>query len=40
LHLIKWLRPGSNAMLAELSRADYQRLWRAWHLPPPGLVVK
>jgi L,D-peptidoglycan transpeptidase YkuD (ErfK/YbiS/YcfS/YnhG family) len=33
--LIKWLQPGSNAMLAELTRADYARLWKDWHLPPP-----
>jgi len=35
-HLVKWLEPGSNAMLAELTRADYARLWKDWHLPPPG----
>ena len=34
--LIRWLEPGSNAMLAELTRADYARVWRDWHLPPPG----
>jgi L,D-peptidoglycan transpeptidase YkuD (ErfK/YbiS/YcfS/YnhG family) len=34
--LIKWLQPGSNAMLAELTRADYLRLWKEWHLPPPS----
>jgi len=33
--LIQWLQPGSNAMLAELTRADYARLWKDWHLPPP-----
>lgn len=33
--LIRWLEPGSNAMLAELTRADYARLWNEWHLPPP-----
>jgi L,D-peptidoglycan transpeptidase YkuD (ErfK/YbiS/YcfS/YnhG family) len=33
--LIKWLEPGSNAMLAELTRADYARVWKDWHLPPP-----
>jgi L,D-peptidoglycan transpeptidase YkuD (ErfK/YbiS/YcfS/YnhG family) len=33
--MIKWLQPGSNAMLAEMTRADYERLWKAWHLPPP-----
>ena len=32
----KWLEPGSNAMLAELTRADYARLWKDWHLPPPA----
>jgi L,D-peptidoglycan transpeptidase YkuD (ErfK/YbiS/YcfS/YnhG family) len=35
-HLIKWLEPGSNAMLAELTRADYARVWNDWHLPPPA----
>ena len=34
-HLIKWLQPGSNTMLAELTRADYARVWKDWHLPPP-----
>jgi L,D-peptidoglycan transpeptidase YkuD (ErfK/YbiS/YcfS/YnhG family) len=34
--LIKWLQPGSNAMLAELTKADYERLWKDWHLPPPS----
>ena len=38
VRLIKWLRPGSNAMLAEMSRADYQRVWNDWHLPPPTLL--
>lgn len=38
--LIKWLEPGSNAMLVELSRADYARVWKDWHLPPPGLALK
>jgi L,D-peptidoglycan transpeptidase YkuD (ErfK/YbiS/YcfS/YnhG family) len=33
--LIKWLEPGSKAMLAELTRADYARVWQEWHLPPP-----
>jgi L,D-peptidoglycan transpeptidase YkuD (ErfK/YbiS/YcfS/YnhG family) len=33
--LIKWLDPDSNAMLAELTRADYARFWRSWGLPPP-----
>lgn len=33
--LVKWLQPGSNAMLAELSRADYARVWQDWGLPPP-----
>ena len=31
--IVKWLEPGSNAMLAELTRADYARLWKDWHLP-------
>lgn len=34
-HLVKWLEPGSNAMLAELTKADYARVWKDWHLPPP-----
>jgi L,D-peptidoglycan transpeptidase YkuD (ErfK/YbiS/YcfS/YnhG family) len=33
--IVKWLKPGSNAMVAELTRADYERLWKEWHLPPP-----
>jgi L,D-peptidoglycan transpeptidase YkuD (ErfK/YbiS/YcfS/YnhG family) len=33
--LVKWLDPDANPMLAELTRADYQRLWKDWHLPPP-----
>ncbi len=35
VRMIKWLEPDSNAMLAELTRADYARLWQQWHLPPP-----
>jgi hypothetical protein len=35
VRLIKWLKPGSNAMMVELSRADYERLWKDWQLPPP-----
>jgi hypothetical protein len=38
IRLIKWLRPGSNAMLAELSSADYDRLWKDWRLPPPEML--
>jgi hypothetical protein len=38
-HLIKWLEPGSNAMLAEMTRADYARLWKEWNLPPPAAAV-
>jgi L,D-peptidoglycan transpeptidase YkuD (ErfK/YbiS/YcfS/YnhG family) len=38
--LIKWLEPGSDAMLAELTRADYARLWKDWHLPPPEKALK
>jgi L,D-peptidoglycan transpeptidase YkuD (ErfK/YbiS/YcfS/YnhG family) len=36
VRLIKWLRPGSDAMMVELSRADYKRVWKAWQLPTPG----
>ena len=36
--LIRWLQPGSNAMLAELTRADYARFWKDWHLPPPPVA--
>ncbi|MCE0483928.1 MAG: L,D-transpeptidase family protein [Methylacidiphilales bacterium] len=36
--LVKWLEPGSNAMMVELSRADYARVWKDWHLPPPDKV--
>ncbi len=39
VHLIKWLKPGSNALLVELARADYQRLWKPWHLPPPDQAL-
>jgi hypothetical protein len=39
VRLIKWLKPGSNAMMVELSRADYQRLWKDWGLPPPEEVL-
>ncbi len=34
-HLVKWLEPGSNAMLAEMTTADYARVWKDWGLPPP-----
>jgi hypothetical protein len=34
VRLIKWLQPGSNAMMVELTRTDYQRLATAWGLPP------
>ena len=33
--MIRWLEPGSNAMLAEMTRADYARVWKDWHLPAP-----
>jgi L,D-peptidoglycan transpeptidase YkuD (ErfK/YbiS/YcfS/YnhG family) len=33
-HLVKWLHAGSNALVAELTRADYERFWQAWGLPP------
>jgi L,D-peptidoglycan transpeptidase YkuD (ErfK/YbiS/YcfS/YnhG family) len=32
--IVKWLQPGSNAMLAEMTQADYARLWKDWNLPP------
>jgi len=38
--LVKWLEPGSNAMLAELTRADYLRVWNDWHLPPPDKALE
>ena len=37
--LAKWLEPGSNAMLAELTEADYMRVWKDWHLPPPDKAL-
>jgi len=33
--IVKWLQPGSNAMMVELTKADYTRFWQPWHLPPP-----
>ena len=39
VHLVKWLRPGSNAMMVELTRADYQRVWKEWNLPEPGKAL-
>jgi L,D-peptidoglycan transpeptidase YkuD (ErfK/YbiS/YcfS/YnhG family) len=33
--LVKWLDPTANPMLAEMTRADYARVWKEWHLPPP-----
>ena len=39
VRLIKWLRPGSNAMMVELTREDYGRLWQDWKLPPPGKAL-
>jgi len=38
--IIKWLEPGSNAMLVELTRADYERVWNDWHLPSADQVLK
>jgi L,D-peptidoglycan transpeptidase YkuD (ErfK/YbiS/YcfS/YnhG family) len=38
--LIKWLQPGSNAMVAELTRADYARVWKDWHLPPADEALR
>jgi L,D-peptidoglycan transpeptidase YkuD (ErfK/YbiS/YcfS/YnhG family) len=37
--LVAWLDPSGNPMLAELTRADYERVWKDWHLPPPEVVV-
>jgi hypothetical protein len=39
VRLIKWLKPGSDAMLVELTRADYKRFWQAWKLPPPDQAL-
>jgi hypothetical protein len=39
VRLVKWLRPGSNAMMVELTKADYQRLWQNWGLPPAQTVL-
>jgi L,D-peptidoglycan transpeptidase YkuD (ErfK/YbiS/YcfS/YnhG family) len=39
VRMIKWLKPDSNAMLAELTRSDYHRVWNDWHLPPPKLAL-
>jgi L,D-peptidoglycan transpeptidase YkuD (ErfK/YbiS/YcfS/YnhG family) len=39
LRLIKWLRPGSHAMMVELTKADYQRLWKDWGLPPAAKAM-
>jgi hypothetical protein len=33
VRLIKWLQPGSKAMMVELTQANYQRLWKDWDLP-------
>ncbi len=33
--LLAWLDPAANPMLAELTKADYARFWKAWNLPPP-----
>lgn len=37
--LVKWLQPGSHAMVAELTRADYARVWNDWHLPPASMAL-
>jgi hypothetical protein len=39
VRLVKWLKPGSNAMTVELSRADYRRVWQDWKLPPPDQAL-
>ena len=28
-----------NAMLAELTQADYLRVWKDWHLPPSDMAI-
>ncbi len=33
--IVKWLQPGSDAMMVELTKPDYARFWQPWHLPPP-----
>ena len=38
-HLVRWLEPGSNALLVELTRADYARVWKDWQLPPAELAL-
>ena len=37
--MIKWLDPDAHPLLAELNRANYDRLWKDWHLPPPDKTV-
>jgi len=39
VRLVKWLKPGSNAMMVELTRADYKRFWKDWNLPEPGKAL-
>jgi hypothetical protein len=39
LTMIKWLQPGSNAMLAELTVEHYREFWKAWGLPPPREAI-
>ncbi len=38
--LVKWLDPAANPMLAEMTQADYARVWKAWGLPPAEVVLK
>jgi L,D-peptidoglycan transpeptidase YkuD (ErfK/YbiS/YcfS/YnhG family) len=37
--LVKWLDPAADPMVATLTRADYDRVWKDWHLPAPELIV-
>lgn len=40
IRLIKWLQPGSHALMVELTQADYQRLWKDWGLPPADKALR
>jgi D-alanyl-D-alanine dipeptidase len=34
--ILAWLQPARRPLLVQLPRAEYERLKRAWALPPPG----
>ncbi len=36
--LIRWLRTDAQPHYVLLPRAEYLRLWRTWHLPPPEIA--